>query len=392
MNQAKQSFDVAKISLSARMDSIVGGATTDTEILDARVDADNTEYANLAARLKATDQQMIDASSETLDGSRRSSLAVYIRDEWRTDCNLLRGNGLYKGTVNISGLHNGDSMENAIDPTGDGYYLIINAKDLHKAGLNVLFTGDMNPRTIMRGQYGGSEDDWRFGGYLQCPYQPHFTVLDNGAKMLNTAGSAWNHVVAHYLYINLTEEQITANQIMICDTEGIPIQNCLTELLDRVEHYEDRRDEQRNGVTVDTVNAKIAEVKSELQTETDEKIEDAINGIASFWKGKTINFIGDSITYGAYTPVGGGSHQRAENVTAKWPARFSVQPVVTMALLAQVFPARRIKPQRQRFPDAIRRWTMMRIWLWLWAERMITGQTLLWGVSQIRRTFRFMVL
>ena len=312
MNQAKQSFDVAKISLSARMDSIVGGATTDTEILDARVDADNTEYANLGARLKATDQQMIDASSETLDGSRRSSLAVYIRDEWRTDCNLLRGNGLYKGTVNISGLHNGDCMENAIDPTGDGYYLIINAKDLHKAGLNVLFTGDMNPRTIMRGQYGGSEDDWRFGGYLQCPYQPHFIVLDNGAKMLNTAGSAWNHVVAHYLYINLTEEQITANQIMICDTEGIPIQNCLTELLDRVEHYEDRRDEQRNGVTVDTVNAKMAEMKSELQTETDEKIEEAINGIASFWKDKKINFIGDSITYGAYTPVGGGSHQRAE--------------------------------------------------------------------------------
>jgi hypothetical protein len=36
MNQAKQSFDVAKTSLSARMDSIVGGATTDTEILDAR--------------------------------------------------------------------------------------------------------------------------------------------------------------------------------------------------------------------------------------------------------------------------------------------------------------------------------------------------------------------
>ena len=312
MNQSKVSFDAARTSLTARMDSIVGGATTDTEILDARVDTDNIEHENLGQRLRTLDQVLIDAASETLDDSRRSTLAEYIHEEWRKDCNLLRGSGLYKGHVDVTGLHNGDSMEESIDPEGEGYYLFIQSAELHLAGINVLFIGNLNPRAIMRGHYGGSEDDWRYGGYLQCPYQPHFVVLDNGGKLLNTAGSSWNHHVAHYLYINLTEEQLSSNQVLLCDAEGNPLQNCLTELLDRVEAYEDRRDEQRNGVTLETVNTKIAEVKGELQEETDEKLAEAMNGQASFWKGKTINFIGDSITYGAYTPVGGGSHQRAE--------------------------------------------------------------------------------
>ena len=312
MNQSKSQFDTTSAALTARMNSIVGGATTDTEILDARVDADDVEHTNLGERLRAIDRQLNDAASETLDETRRNSLAEYIREEWRKDCNLLRGSELHKGHVDISTLHSGDSMEEAVDPNGEGYYLFVNASELHKAGLNILFMGDLRPRAIMRGRYGGSEDDWRYGGYLQYPYQPHFFDLENGGKVLNTAGSGWNHIVAHYLYINLTEEQLSSNKISICDAEGTPILNNLTELLDRVEAYEDRRDEQRSGVTLETVNAKIDTVKTELQNETDEKIEEALNGQASFWKGKTINFIGDSITYGAYTPVGGGSHQRAE--------------------------------------------------------------------------------
>lgn len=312
MNQSKNQFDAASASLTARMNSIVGGATTNTEILDARVDADNNEHTNLGERLRAIDQCLINASSETLDGGREDNLADYIHYEWREDINLFRGNGLHKGHVDLTGIVSGDNILEHIDSAGEDYYLLIDAANLHARGLNVVFFGSIRPRAIMRGHYGGAEDDERYGGYIQYPYQPHFTDLDNGGKMMLTAASAWNYRVAKYLYINVNEEELNTCQVYICDSEGIILKNCLTELLDRVQAYEDRRDEQRNGVTLETVNTKISEIKTELQDETDEKIEDAINGIASFWKDKKINFIGDSITYGAYTPVGGGSHQRAE--------------------------------------------------------------------------------
>lgn len=59
MNQAKQSFDSASAALTTRMDSIVGGATTDTEVLDARVDAEETTHANLGAALRYVHSELI---------------------------------------------------------------------------------------------------------------------------------------------------------------------------------------------------------------------------------------------------------------------------------------------------------------------------------------------
>lgn len=52
MNQAKQSFDSASNELTVRMDSIAGAATTDTEILDARVDIANITHDNLGNHIR----------------------------------------------------------------------------------------------------------------------------------------------------------------------------------------------------------------------------------------------------------------------------------------------------------------------------------------------------
>ena len=47
LNQASEQFTNTGAALTARLDSIVGGATTDTEILDARVDAEGNTHDNL---------------------------------------------------------------------------------------------------------------------------------------------------------------------------------------------------------------------------------------------------------------------------------------------------------------------------------------------------------
>ena len=59
MNQAKQSFNTTSAALTARMDSIVGGATTDTEILDARVDMENVEHENLGGHIRTVTKRTI---------------------------------------------------------------------------------------------------------------------------------------------------------------------------------------------------------------------------------------------------------------------------------------------------------------------------------------------
>lgn len=59
MNLAKQSFNTTSAALTARMDSIVGGATTDTEILDARVDTDNVAHENLGEHIRAVTKRVI---------------------------------------------------------------------------------------------------------------------------------------------------------------------------------------------------------------------------------------------------------------------------------------------------------------------------------------------
>jgi len=59
MNAAKQSFDQTSAALSTRMDSIAGSATEATEILDARVDAEETTHENLGAALRHVHSELI---------------------------------------------------------------------------------------------------------------------------------------------------------------------------------------------------------------------------------------------------------------------------------------------------------------------------------------------
>lgn len=59
MNAAKQSFDQTSVALTTRMDSIAGSATEETEILDARVDAEETTHENLGAALRHVHSELI---------------------------------------------------------------------------------------------------------------------------------------------------------------------------------------------------------------------------------------------------------------------------------------------------------------------------------------------
>lgn len=53
MNQAKQSFNQTSTTLTTRMDSIAGSATEETEVLDARVDIENTTHENLGSHIRS---------------------------------------------------------------------------------------------------------------------------------------------------------------------------------------------------------------------------------------------------------------------------------------------------------------------------------------------------
>lgn len=334
----RKDLETTKNQLTARMNSIVGGNTTDTEILDARVDGAGNTYSNLGERLKAVDAFYAGADAETVDGTAHGSLAEYIRQEWRSDYDLIRGSTFYKGHVDVSGLKSSDDMSGCVDSNGEGYFLLIPTGELHDAKLNVLLYGMRGKAAIMRGNWGGLEGDFHFAGQLSIVPAQHFKEMEDGAIMMLTSISAWNRSSAKYLYINLTEEEAAKARAVVCDTEGTPRLNCLTALLNRVGEDSNRRAIQREAAILDKATqerkdalepiqtavtenktaietqAKAVETKfSEMNDSMEESIEQALAVQNSNWRGKTINFIGDSITYGAYTPVGGSSpNMRAE--------------------------------------------------------------------------------
>ena len=55
MTEQKAAFDKSEKALNARMDSIAKGVTTDTEILDARVDSNGNAYETLGSSIRRTD-------------------------------------------------------------------------------------------------------------------------------------------------------------------------------------------------------------------------------------------------------------------------------------------------------------------------------------------------
>lgn len=73
--EGRQEMNTTKDALNTRMDSIVGGATTDTEVLDARVDSESTTHDNLGNHIRsvgaklnvetAAFQQILDAAEGT---------------------------------------------------------------------------------------------------------------------------------------------------------------------------------------------------------------------------------------------------------------------------------------------------------------------------------------
>lgn len=69
MNQAKLSFDSTSASLTARMDSIAGSATEETEILDARVDKDNVTHESLGAHIRSIGNSVTALARDTAAGA-----------------------------------------------------------------------------------------------------------------------------------------------------------------------------------------------------------------------------------------------------------------------------------------------------------------------------------
>ena len=60
MNQVKQAVDATKAALTARMDTIAGQATSDNEVLDARVDFRNNSHENLGQHLRTIERELKD--------------------------------------------------------------------------------------------------------------------------------------------------------------------------------------------------------------------------------------------------------------------------------------------------------------------------------------------
>ena len=58
MEEAVSGVNATNAALNARMDGIAGQATTDTEILDARTDAEGTTHATLGAHIRKADEDI----------------------------------------------------------------------------------------------------------------------------------------------------------------------------------------------------------------------------------------------------------------------------------------------------------------------------------------------
>ncbi len=65
--------------ISARIDEIVGGATEDTEILDARVDADGDTHANLGANIRSIHERV--KTSESAARGREQVIYEHVREQ-----------------------------------------------------------------------------------------------------------------------------------------------------------------------------------------------------------------------------------------------------------------------------------------------------------------------
>ena len=83
LNQASEQFTNTGAALTARLDSIVGGATTDTEILDARVDAEGNTHETLGAAIRSVGAEIVDGRVGLGNSGnctvRTEICAVYIR-------------------------------------------------------------------------------------------------------------------------------------------------------------------------------------------------------------------------------------------------------------------------------------------------------------------------
>lgn len=212
--------------------------------------------------------------------------------------------------------------------------------------------------------------------------------MDDGAIMMLTSISAWNRSSAKYLYINLTEEEAAKAQVVVCDTEGTPCMNCLTELLNRVGADRDRRAVQReaailskieqdkqtelepirtavaeNKTAIDNQNKAVDEKLAQWNESVKESIEQALQVQNSNWRGRPSTLSGTPSLmeriplWAVLLPISG-----LKSVIVKSPVSVWAQPAETMVCLASAFPVPRTSLRPARFLCDIRVWTLRQTW------------------------------
>lgn len=93
LNTGRQELKDARDTLNKRMDSIAGGGTTDTEILDARVDADGNTHENLGAHIRSGFES---ARADQEEAVNRIGRMAAVSDAMRT-ANMVHTDGPYGG-------------------------------------------------------------------------------------------------------------------------------------------------------------------------------------------------------------------------------------------------------------------------------------------------------
>lgn len=218
MQQSKEQFDSTTDILSARMDSIVGGATADTEILDARVSDLGYEYENLGTHIRDLECSVregyswadITSGYEAGDGWKSASgvysIGLYthrvipcIRGERYRLTSLVPNTGVpFAIFLDANGRH----VSNAIAPPADISEFALKKRVITvPAGVASLIVNCGNPYVMLL-EKECLKQITRIGTTLSEEYEPDYengqlwTVITQTGQVVKTTASDFTWAVA----------------------------------------------------------------------------------------------------------------------------------------------------------------------------------------------------
>ena len=223
MSQSKEQFDSVTEILSSRMESIVGGATTDTEILDARVSDQGYEYENLGTHIRDLESSVregyswtdITADYEADDGWRSASgvysVGIYthrvipcIRGERYRITSLVPNSGIpFAIFLDADGRH----FSNAINPPSDISEFALKRREIVvPAGAASLIVNCVNPYLMVVEKECLKWSD-AVGAFFSEEYEPEFengklwTVVNQTGQVVMTTASDYTWAVADMILL-----------------------------------------------------------------------------------------------------------------------------------------------------------------------------------------------